>query len=174
MTGTTESTVADSESKPFAITRLFDAPRDLVFASWTEEDRLKHWFSPEGFTIPVSRLNLTPGGAFHYCMRAVNGVEMWGKWIFEEIVPSDRLVFVNTFSNKHGNLTRHPYVVDWPLELETTVTLSGEADKTLLRMEWIPINPSTREKQIFDSMHGPMAQGWNGTLNQLAAYLATL
>lgn len=165
---------SEVDFKPFAISRLFDAPRELVFAVWTEQQHLKHWFGPSGFTIPISHLNLVPGGVFHYCMRAPNGVEMWGKWIFQEIVPPERIVLVNTFSNKHGNLTRHPYVPDWPLEIFTTTKLTEEDGKTAVHLEWAPINASAAEQKTFDSMHDAMTQGWNGTFDQLAGYLATL
>jgi uncharacterized protein YndB with AHSA1/START domain len=158
----------------FAVAETFDAARERVFAAWTEEDHLKHWFGPAGFAIPVCRLNLVPGGMFHYCMRAANGVEMWGKWIFREIESPSRLVFVNTFSNRHGNIVRHPYVERWPLELLTTVTLTEEEGKTNLHLEWVPLHPSPAERRTFESMHAAMTQGWTGTFGQLAAYIATL
>jgi len=164
----------DAELEAFAISRRFHASQQQVFAAWTEEEHLKHWFGPSGFTIPVCRLNLVPGGMFHYCMRAANGVEMWGKWIFQEIEAPNRIVFVNTFSNKHGYLTRHPYVPEWPLEIQTTTTLSEEDGETTVQLEWVPVNASAVEQKVFAGMHGAMAQGWNGTFDQLAAYLATI
>jgi len=161
----------DAESQAFAISRRFDALKQQVFAAWTEEEHLRNWFAPNGFTIPVCRLNLVPGGMFHYCMRAPNGVEMWGKWVFQEIEAPNRIVFVNTFSNKHGNLTRHPYVPEWPLEILTTTTLSEEDGETTVRLESVPVNASAAEQKVFAGMHEAMTQGWNGTFNQLAAYL---
>ena len=140
----------------------------------TEQEHIKKWLGPSGFTIPVARINLVPGGMFHYCMRAPNGVEMWGKWVFQEIVPPERIVLVNTFSNKYGNLTRHPYVPDWPLEVLTTTTLTETDGRTTVHLAWSPINASTTELKTFDSMHEAMKQGWNGTFDQLAAYLATI
>ena len=160
--------------REFVITRLFEAPRERVFQAWTQEEHLKQWFGPAGFTIPVCRLNLVPGGVFHYCLRAPNGVEMWGKWVFQQIVPPEKIVLINTFSNKHGNLTRHPYVADWPLEMLTTTTLAEEDGKTHLTIAWRPIDATAAEQKNFDSMHGAMTQGWNGTFDQLAAYLSTL
>jgi uncharacterized protein YndB with AHSA1/START domain len=160
--------------QPFTIAHTFSASRELLFAAWTEEDHLKGWFGPAGFTIPVCRLNLVPGGMFHYCMRATNGVEMWGKWIFREIESPSRLVFVNTFSNRHGNITRHPYVERWPLELLTVATFTEDAGKTTLELEWTPLHPSPAERRTFDSMHEAMAQGWTGTFGQLAMYLASI
>jgi uncharacterized protein YndB with AHSA1/START domain len=160
--------------REFSISRSFDAPRELLFAAWTEEQHLKEWFGPDGFTILVSRLNLVPGGIFHYCMRAANGVEMWGKWIFREIVPAERIVLVNTFSNKHGNPIPHPYVPNWPLEILTTTTFNESDGKTELKIVWVPIHCNRIQQQTFNSMHDQMDQGWNGTLDQLAAYLEKL
>jgi uncharacterized protein YndB with AHSA1/START domain len=161
-------------SREFVITGIFDAPRDLVFRAWTEQEHLSHWFGPKGFTIPVSFLNLIPGGAFHYCMRATNGTEMWGKWTFREIVSPDRIDFVNTFSNKHGNLTRHPYVPKWPLEILTTATFTELEGMTIVKIAWLPINATAAERTTFDEMHEAMTEGWTGTFDQLRTYLTTL
>ena len=161
-------------SRDFNITRTFAVPREQLFAAWTEQQHLKHWFGPQGFTIPVSHLNLVPNGAFHYCMRAANGVEMWGKWIFREIVSPERVVLVNTFSNKHGNITRHPYVAGWPLELLTILTFTEAGGQTLLHLKWTPLHATAVEQKTFDSMHEAMTQGWTGTFDQLTEYLTTL
>jgi uncharacterized protein YndB with AHSA1/START domain len=163
-----------ADSTEFVISRLFDAPRELVFRMWTEAEHLKKWFGPSGFTIPVCHLNLVPGGAFHYCMRGPNGSEMWGKWVFQEIETPQWIVQVNTFSNKHGNITRHPYVPDWPLEMLATTTFDEQEGKTLVKLVSLPVNPTAAEQRMFDTMHDAMAQGWNGTFDQLAAYLTTL
>jgi uncharacterized protein YndB with AHSA1/START domain len=159
--------------REFTISRTFDVPRELLFAAWTEEHRLKEWFGPAGFTILVSKLNPVPGGVFHYCMRASNGVEMWGKWIFREVVSPEKIVLVNIFSNKHGNPIPHPYVPNWPIEILTTTTFEESEGKTELKIVWIPTHCNRVEQQTFNSMHDQMAQGWNGTLDQLAAYLTT-
>jgi uncharacterized protein YndB with AHSA1/START domain len=164
----------DADLVEFAISRLFDAPREQVFAAWTNEEHLKHWLAPRGFTIPVARLNLVPGGALHYCMRAPNGSEMWGKWALQEIEAPKWIVLVNTFSNKHGNLTRHPYVPNWPLEILTTTIFTEQQDKTLVKIVCLPINATDAEQRIFDTMHEAMTQGWNGTLDQLTEYLSSL
>jgi len=161
-------------NREFTIARIFNAPRELVFAAWTQQQHLKLWFGPKGFTIPISHLNLVPNGAFHYCLRAPNGVEMWGKWIFMEIVPPERIVLVNTFSNKHGNITRHPYVPNWPLEMLTTTTLIEDGGKTALSLQWTPLHANDAEQRTFDTMHEAMTQGWTGTLDQLDDYLVTL
>ena len=76
----------------FVITRTFDAPRELVFQAWTETAHLTRWFGPVGFTTTARTNDLRPGGVFHYHMRAAGGHEMWGKWVYREIVPPARLV----------------------------------------------------------------------------------
>jgi uncharacterized protein YndB with AHSA1/START domain len=161
-------------NREFTISRTFKASRDLVFAVWTEQQHLKQWFGPKGFTIPISQINLVRGGAFHYCMRAANGSEMWGKWTFQEIEPPSRIVFVSTFSNKHGNITRHPYVPGWPLEVLTTTTFIEDHRKTTIHLQWTPLHANAAEQRIFDTMHEAMNQGWTGTFDQLDDYLVTL
>jgi uncharacterized protein YndB with AHSA1/START domain len=170
-----ESSRADAEvsqEREFVITRDFDAPRELVWKAWTEEEDLKQWFGPAGFVLTVAKLNVAPGGIFHYCMRAANGVEMWGKWVFREVAPQEKIVLVNTFSNKHGNPIRHPYVADWPLEMLTRTTFEEQGAATKLTIAWHPIDASPAEEKNFDGMHDAMTQGWTGTLDQLAGYLA--
>src|SRR3990167_8452907 len=81
-----------SEAKPFVISRTFDAPRDKVWKAWTERERLKQWFGPKGFTMPTCKLDLKPGGIFHYCLTTPQGQEIWGKWVFREIVAPERIV----------------------------------------------------------------------------------
>lgn len=73
--------------RAFAITRTFDAPRALVFQAFTESERLAQWWGPKGFTLRVARLDLRPGGVFHYEMKSPNGHSMWGKFVYREIVP---------------------------------------------------------------------------------------
>jgi uncharacterized protein YndB with AHSA1/START domain len=164
----------EPDLRELVITRIFEAPRELVFRAWTEDEHLKQWFAPRGFTIPICRLNLIPGGTFLYCMRATNGAETWAKWSFLEIVPPKRIMLVNTFSNKYGNPARHPNVADWPLEILTTTTLIEVDGRTGVKIAWMPVNVSKAERKAFEGAHDAMIQAWNGTLDQLAEYLATL
>src|SRR5205085_4388835 len=114
------STTAAEE---FTITRVFDAPRELVWKAITESERLMRWWGPKGFTMQVAQLDLRPGGVFHYSMRSPGGNDMWGKFVYREVVAPERLVFVNSFSDAEGNLTRNPFSPSWPLEILNTWTL---------------------------------------------------
>ena len=78
--------VETSTLQPFVITRVFDAPRSLVWKAWAERDRLMQWFGPKGFIMRVATLDLRPGGIFHYCLRSPDGKDMWGKFVYRELV----------------------------------------------------------------------------------------
>src|SRR5688572_22943410 len=110
---------ANNESKELVLTRVFDAPRELVFQAWTEPEHLKRWWGPNGFTLPYCTVDLRPGGAIHFCMRSPDGFEIWSKGIYREIVPPERFVSTNYFSDEQGNkLTPGHYgMPDWPTEM---------------------------------------------------------
>ncbi len=156
----------------FTITRTFDAPRYLVFKAWTETSHLTRWFGPKGFTTLSAKNDLRPGGVFHYQMRSPDGREMWGKWVYREIAPPERLAFVASFSDEAGNTTRAPFSADWPLEVLSTVTFAEHGGKTTLTMRGVPLNATEAERRTFEAGHGSMQKGWTGTLDQLAEHLA--
>jgi uncharacterized protein YndB with AHSA1/START domain len=162
---------APAESE-FVLTRVFDAPRDLVFRAWTEPERLKQWWGPKGFTMLSCRLDLRPGGVFHYGMRSPDGRAMWGKWVFREVVAPERLVFVVSFADEEGNPVRHPFAPDWPLEVLSTLTFAEHEGKTTLTLRGVPLAATEAERKAFEAGHEPMRKGWAGTLDQLAEHLA--
>ncbi len=159
--------------RPFVITRTIDAPRALMFRVWTEPEHLMRWWGPKGFKMLRCKIDLRPGGFFHYGMRSPDGSDMWGKWIFREIVAPERLVFINTFSDEAGGLTRPPFAQDWPREMLSTITFAESDGKTTITVEWSPHNATEAERKTFAEGHGSMQQGWSGTFEQLAAYLAS-
>lgn len=161
----------ETDSKAFTISRTLDAPRDLVWKAWTERDRLIEWFGPKDFKMTEARLDFRPGGSFLYCIQAPNGAEMWGKFVYREIVAPERIVLVNSFSDKDGGTTRHPFSATWPLEMLSTTTFEEREGKTVMTLTWSPINETAEERQTFDSSHDSMTQGWSGTLEQLTGYL---
>lgn len=155
----------------FAIARTFDAPRHLVWKAWTEPERLAQWWGPKGFTCDTKKLELRPGGMFHYCMRAPNGHEMWGKFVYKEIAPPERLVFVNSFSDSEAHTVRSPFSATWPLEIQNTLTLTEQDGRTTVSLRGAPVNASPEEMQTFTSFFKSMEQGFTGTFDQLAEYL---
>jgi uncharacterized protein YndB with AHSA1/START domain len=157
--------------KPFEITRVFDAPRDRVWKAWTEPERLKRWWGPKGFTVHTCKVDLRPGGTFLYGMKAPDGSDMWGKFVYREIVAPKKLVFIVSFSDPKGGVTRHPGMEDWPLQTMSTVTFEEQGAKTLVRVQWLPHEATEAERKTFDEGRDSMKQGWTGTLDQLTSYL---
>jgi uncharacterized protein YndB with AHSA1/START domain len=160
-------------SKPFVLTRTFDAPRKLVWETMTQAEHLKHWMGPTG-KLSHATVDLRPGGLFHYGMAMPDGTTMWAKWTFREIVPPEKLVVIVSFSDADKGATRHPMAPVWPLETLSTTTLSEKDGKTTLRLEWVAHNATAEEQAVFDSMHDSMTQGWGGTMNALETYLQKL
>jgi uncharacterized protein YndB with AHSA1/START domain len=158
--------------REFLISRTFDAPREKVWKAFAEFERMKQWFSPKGFAVKTAKMDFRPGGTYHYCLRSADGTEMWGRAVYREITAPERLVWVNSFSDKHGGLGRHPMAPTWPLEMLTTVNLAEQGGKTTVTVRWQPLNPSEEERATFDAGHGSMKQGWTGTFDQLEEYLA--
>src|ERR687889_2653918 len=115
------------------MTRVFAAPRELVFKAWTEPERLKRWWGPRGFTTPFCAVDLREGGIFLYCMRSPEGRDFWGKGVFREIVVPERLVLVMSFADAEGNVVPATYYglgPDGPLQTLMTVTFEELAGAT--------------------------------------------
>jgi len=165
--------VAEGNSlQEFVISRVFDAPRDLVWKAFTEPQRLNEWWGPKGATVIKSEIDLRPGGSYHYAMRTSDGNTMWGKFVYREITPPSRMVFVNSFSDEAGGVTHHPMAPTWPLEMLSVFSFEEEGGKTRFTVRWTPLNASEEERATFAAGHASMQQGWGGTLDKLAAYLA--
>jgi uncharacterized protein YndB with AHSA1/START domain len=98
-TGKTRTRV---EGREFIVERAFDAPRALVWRAWTEPERLRQWWAPRGWSLPFCELDLRPGGVWRYGMRGPEGEESWGKAVYREIVPPERLTFVDSFTDAAG------------------------------------------------------------------------
>ena len=161
-----------TNDKELVLERVLDAPRELVFKAWTEAERLAHWWGPVGFELGISKMDLRPGGTFLYSMKTPEGMEMWGKFTFHEIEAPEKLVFVNSFSDPDGSVTRAPFSATWPLEVYNILTLTEQDGKTRLVLRGYPINATEEELATFEGMRGSMNEGWAGTFGQLDTYLA--
>lgn len=167
------SSATSAQGEPFVITRVFDASRERVFQAFAEAERLAQWWGPVGFNIEVKKLEFRAGGTFHYCMKSPMG-EMWGRFTYREIVAPERIVFINSFSNPQGEITRAPFPgFDlWPLEVLNTVTFDEQDGKTTLKLSGGPINATEEEVAMYQSGFASMTQGFTGTWDQLATYLS--
>ena len=166
------TTNSDATDRELVITRTLDAPREFVYKAWTDPECLAQWWGPKGFTMGSLKLDLRPGGSFHYCMSSANGFEMWGLFIYHEVVPPEKIVFVNSFSDKEGNIIRAPFSATWPLEVYNVLTFTEQDGKTTLTLRGWPYNATAEEQKIFEEGRSSMQQGFAGTFEQLEAFLA--
>jgi uncharacterized protein YndB with AHSA1/START domain len=137
------------------IHRTFDAPRDLVFRMWTEQEHLTRWCCPKGFTIPFSEGDIRPGGTFRTCMRSPEGEDHWlgGKYL--ELVAPEKIVFTHAWQDTDGT-PQHETVV--------RITLSEKDGKTDLTLH--------QSRFTSKASRDGHAGGWNETLENLEGYLS--
>jgi uncharacterized protein YndB with AHSA1/START domain len=139
------------------LTRIIEAPRDLVFAMWTDAKHVARWWGPKGYSNPVCEVDARTGGAMKIVMRAPDGAEHPMTAIFHEVVAPERLVFVATAIDKAGTRL---------LEAHTTVTFAAQGtDRTKVTVEARAIGFVDAAVQML----GGMEQGWSQTLDRLAA-----
>lgn len=162
------------ESSDLVLTRIFNAPRKLVFKVWADPAHFGNWWGPKGSSLKVSAMEVRPGGMFLRSHTSPDGEVMWGKFVYREVSPPEKLVFIQSFADEDGNTIRASFSPHWPLEILNTLTLTEEAGgKTLLTLRVSPINPSEEELAMFEGMHPSMQEGYGGTFDQLAQYLAS-
>ncbi len=156
-----ETTITNRDA--LTITRMFDAPRDLIWKAWTEPEDFKKWWGPKNFTAPVAKIDLRVGGKYLGCMRGPDGKDYWSTGVYREIVPKERLVCTDSFADEKGNVvpaSNYGMAGDWPLELLVTVMFEeiGGRTKMTLRHEGIPAG----------MMRELTETGWSESFDKLA------
>lgn len=163
-----------SAASAFVMSREFAAPREKVFAAWSQPKHLAQWLGPRGWETVSSTMDFRPGGTYHYCMSMPNGQQLWGKFVYREIDPPNRLEWVHSFSDADGGLQRHVFDPNWPLEILSTVTFEERGAGTLVTLRWLPINASPPEIAAFEAAKKSLEGGWTMSFSQLAEYLPQL
>lgn len=148
--------------RELTITRVFDAPREMVFKVWTEPKHMARWWGPKGFTNPVCELDLRPGGAIFIQMTSPDGVAYPTKGFFHEIVEPERLVLTTT---AFEDATGQPQ-----LEVLNTVTFAelNDGSQTKLTMHAVVVKAGPE----MEGSLGGMEEGWNESLDRLAEALS--
>jgi uncharacterized protein YndB with AHSA1/START domain len=158
---TTEKTNVRMEGdREIVVEREFDAPRELVFKAWTDADAIKGWWGPRTYPTTYCTLDLRVGGAWHYMMLGPNGEEAWGKGIYTEITPPERLAYRDYFSNAAGDLN--------PPEMLMTIEFRDVGGKTLIHSTG-RFESAEHRQQVLDM---GMLEGMTETLDRLDEYLA--
>lgn len=164
--------MTEQSKQGLLLSRVFNAPRELVFKVWTDPEHFGKWWGPQGFSLDVIKMDVRPGGMFLGCQKSPDGSQaMWGKFVYQEVIEPEKLVFVQSFSDEKGNTIRAPFNANWPLEIINTITLEEIDGKTTLTMQGGPVNATAEEQAAFDGMAPMVKQGFGGTFDQLAQYL---
>lgn len=154
--------------------REFRAPRELVYKVWTDPEHFKNWWGPKGATLDVVKMDVRPGGIFLGCQKSADGQHvMWGKFVYQEVQPPEKLVYVQSFSDEQGNIIRAPFNPHWPLEILNIMTLEEQDGVTTMTLQGGPVNASDEEMKAFNGMAPMVAQGFEGTFEQLDHYLSS-
>ncbi|MBI3954727.1 SRPBCC domain-containing protein [Candidatus Collierbacteria bacterium] len=158
------------------ISRVFDAPRELVWRAWTNQEMVKKWWGPKDFTAPVIQIDFREGGKYLYCMHGPKGTEfdrdMYSAGVYKEIVPMERIVVSDYFSDEKGNKidpATSGMSPDFPKEVQVIVRFEDAGNnKTKLTIEY----PRPESDAEFEAMRkSGMEAGWNQSLDKLAETL---
>lgn len=127
-----------SRSAEVHIVRTINAPRDIVFAAWTNPSQLANWFAPHGCSIEFRRLEIVPGGTFHSCIHTPGGHQCWCIGEYREVDAPERLVFTMKVADAEGNFvspTAAGMDPDWPAETVVTVHFEADGRRTRLTLD---------------------------------------
>ncbi len=164
----TESNARNNDTtRELVITRVFDAPRELVWKAWTDPEHVMRWWGPKGYTSPVCKIDFRVGGKYLFCMRSPEGKDYWSTGTYREIIPPEKIVVTDSFADSEGNVvpaSEYGMPGEFPLELQVTVTFEDLGDgktKMTLRHVGLP-----------EGQMGEMAaDGWNQSFDKLAESL---
>lgn len=159
---------AANEPKRMVITRVFDAPRELVWKAWTDPKYVMQWWGPKGFSSPFCKMDFRVGGKFHCCMRSPDGQEFWSAGEYHEIVPHEKIVYSMYFADADGNKVE---AAEYGIEHEAiddacdVVTFEDLGDgRTRLTLIGNESMESAKESG--------QVEGWNEILDKFAGVLA--
>jgi len=152
-----ETTFTTPSDREIEMTRLFDAPRELVFDAFSNPAHVPHWFGPRGWSVPVCEIDLRPGGSWRYVLRGPDGEEMGMSGVYKEIAPPERIVTTESFD-------------DYPGESLNTLTLTEEDGKTRYTVTVLYADMETRDAVLASGM----SEGAAETLERLAEHLESL
>ncbi len=152
--------ITTPSEREIAMTRVFDAPRHLVFEAYTKPELLKRWLGVRnGWTLEVCEIDLRVGGRYRYVWRGANGQEMGMGGVFLEIEPPERIVSMEKFDN--------PW---YPGEAVGTVLLVEQGGRTTLTLSVLYQSQEVRDAIV----QSPMAVGVGESFDNLAEVLASM
>ncbi len=159
-----------NETERLVVTRVFDAPRELVWKAWTDPKYVAQWWGPKGFTSPVCKMDCLVVGKFLFCMRAPDGQEMWTGGEYFEIVVHEKIVYSMYFADAEGNKVE-------PAQYGIEHEAMDDAHDVVIFEDFgegqtkLTLNGNESMESAKDS---GQLEGWNQILDKVAAVLAGL
>jgi uncharacterized protein YndB with AHSA1/START domain len=159
-----------SEVERMTVTRIFDAPRELVWKAWTDPKYVIEWWGPKGFTSPVCKIDFRVGGKFLCGMKSPDGQEFWNGGEYHEIVPYEKIVSSMYFSDAEGNKIDPATlgIEHEAIEDAFDVTLFEDLGNGQTKLTFIGNEPAESAKES-----GQM-EGWIQILDKVAEVVAEL
>ncbi len=151
--------ITTPSDREIVFSRVFDAPRGLVFDAWTKPELLRRWFGPPGWSLAVCEVDLRVGGSWRYVMRSEDGAEMGFGGVYQEIVPPEKIVTTEKFDEAW-----------YEGDALDTVTFIEENGKTTCSTTVLYDSKEVRDTVL----NSGAAEGYNGNLDRLAELLASL
>ena len=158
--------MGQQRKQDIVITRIFDAPRELVWKAWTDPEHFKRWWGPKDYTTPFCEIDLRVGGKYLNCMRSPEGQDYWTTGVYMEIILFEKLVYTDSFSDEKGNVVSAAYYgmnADFPFETLITVTLEDYEGKTKMTLQHTDLPAGKMTEQT--------GEGWSESFDKLAASL---
>jgi len=159
-----------NETERMVVTRVFDAPRELVWKAYTDPEYVMQWWGPKGFTCPACEMDFRVGGKTLLCMRMPDGQEGWNAVEYHEIVPYEKIVSSMYFSDSKGNKIEPEELglEDEAIEGAYDVTLFEDLGNGQTKLTLIGNEPMESAKE------SGQYEGWVETLDKIAAVVAEL
>ena len=159
-----------NEKERMVITRVFDAPRALVWEAWTNPKYVMQWWGPKGFTAPVCKMDFRVGGKFLYCMRTPDGQECWNGGEYHEIVLHEKIVSSMYFADSKGNkIDPAQYGIEHEaIDDARDVVIFEDFGNGQTKLTFIGNEPMESAK------NSGQVEGWNQILDKVAAVVAEL
>ncbi len=159
-----------NETERMTITRVFDAPRALVWKAWTDPKYVMQWWGPKGFTAPVCEIDFRVGGKFLCCMKSPEGQEFWNAGEYHEIVLHEKIVSSMYFSDSKGNKVKpaHYGIEHQAIDDARDVTLFEHFGSGQTRLTFIG------NELMEDAENSGQLEGWNQVLDKITATVEEL
>jgi uncharacterized protein YndB with AHSA1/START domain len=150
MVSTDGEAAATASDREIVITRVFDAPRELVFEAWTDPERVVEWWGPRSFTTTMHEIDVRPGGVWRFTMHGPDGTDYANRVVFVEVVKPEHLVY------NHG-----PEGQSDVKEFHVAATFDEEDGKTRITLRLVFDSAAERDRALSSERWRAGSRRWS-------------